>query len=74
MSLPGCKDRALKIYDGLYHEILNEPERAAVVDDLLAWIAERTHPARTQEPALRGCVIQQRRPVRSGPRRPRTSP
>jgi alpha-beta hydrolase superfamily lysophospholipase len=52
-ALAGCKDKTLKIYDGLYHEILNEPERAAVVDDLLAWIAERTHPARTQEPALR---------------------
>jgi alpha-beta hydrolase superfamily lysophospholipase len=54
MPLPWCKDKALKICDCLYHEILNEPERAVVVDDLLAWIAERTHPARTQEPALRG--------------------
>lgn len=25
-------------YEGLYHEILNEPERQQVIDDLLAWL------------------------------------
>jgi acylglycerol lipase len=47
----GSADKTLKIYDGLYHEIFNEPERAAVVDDLVAWIVEHT-PARDEEPAL----------------------
>jgi alpha-beta hydrolase superfamily lysophospholipase len=25
-------------YDGLYHEIFNEPERERVLDDLVAWL------------------------------------
>ena len=28
----------LRLYDGLYHEILNEPERERVVTDLVAWL------------------------------------
>ena len=31
-------DKTIKRYDGLYHEILNEPERDAVVADTLAWL------------------------------------
>lgn len=31
-------DKTLKIYPELYHEIHNEPERAAVLDDMLAWL------------------------------------
>jgi alpha-beta hydrolase superfamily lysophospholipase len=31
------KDKALKIYPGLFHEIYNEPERDAVLDDLVGW-------------------------------------
>jgi acylglycerol lipase len=30
--------RTLKLYDGLYHEVFNEPERASVTADLLAWL------------------------------------
>jgi alpha-beta hydrolase superfamily lysophospholipase len=30
-------DKALKIYPGLFHEIYNEPERDAVLDDLVGW-------------------------------------
>jgi acylglycerol lipase len=45
-ALAASSDKTLKIYDGLYHEVFNEPERAAVVDDLLTWMAKRTHPAR----------------------------
>lgn len=30
-------DKQLQIYDGLYHEIYNEPERAEVVADLIHW-------------------------------------
>jgi acylglycerol lipase len=32
------EDKTIKRYDGLYHEILNEPERAAVVADTIAWL------------------------------------
>ena len=31
-------DKTIKRYDGLYHEILNEPERDQVVADMLAWL------------------------------------
>jgi acylglycerol lipase len=32
------EDKTIKHYDGLYHEILNEPERETVVADTLAWL------------------------------------
>jgi acylglycerol lipase len=44
-ALATSHDKTLKIYDGLYHEVFNEPERAKVVGDLVAWIVERTQPA-----------------------------
>lgn len=34
----GSSDKALKLYDGLYHEILNEPERDQVIGDIAAWM------------------------------------
>jgi alpha-beta hydrolase superfamily lysophospholipase len=34
----GAGDRTVKSYPGLYHEILNEPEREQVMDDLCAWL------------------------------------
>ena len=34
----GSADRTLKLYEGLYHEILNEPEREQVCDDILRWL------------------------------------
>ena len=33
----GSADKTLKIYPGLFHEIYNEPERDAVLDDLVSW-------------------------------------
>jgi acylglycerol lipase len=35
----GSADKSIKIYDGLYHEILNEPERARVMADIWVWLA-----------------------------------
>lgn len=32
------KDKTLKLYDGLYHEILNEPEKDVVLRDIVAWL------------------------------------
>lgn len=37
----GSADLTLHIYDGLHHEVFNEPERDRVLDDLTAWL--KTH-------------------------------
>ncbi len=39
----GSQDKTLKLYPGLYHEIFNEaePERTAVLDDLVGWLQAR---------------------------------
>lgn len=37
----GSSDKTLKIYPGLYHEILNEPERAEVLAHMLEWVETR---------------------------------
>ena len=34
----GSTDKTLKMYDGLWHEIFNEPERDHVLGDLTAWL------------------------------------
>jgi alpha-beta hydrolase superfamily lysophospholipase len=34
----GSSDLTTKYYDGLYHEVLNEPEKDQVIDDVLAWL------------------------------------
>lgn len=34
----GSADKKLIEYEGLYHQILNEPEQAKVMDDLVAWL------------------------------------
>ncbi len=34
----GSTDKTLKIYDGLWHEIYNEPERDVVIGDVIAWL------------------------------------
>lgn len=38
------KDKTLKLYDGLYHEVFNEPEQDEVLDDLVEWLGARTAP------------------------------
>ncbi len=37
----GSKDKTLKIYEGLYHEIFNEPEHERVLTDVEEWLASR---------------------------------
>ncbi len=32
-------DKTIKVYDGLYHEVFNEPERAVVLKDVETWLA-----------------------------------
>jgi alpha-beta hydrolase superfamily lysophospholipase len=36
------EDKQLEMYDGLYHEILNEPEQDQVMDDVVGWIRARS--------------------------------
>jgi len=31
-------DKSLTVYDGLYHEVLNEPERDTVIGDVISWL------------------------------------
>jgi acylglycerol lipase len=35
----GAGDKTVLAYDGLYHEIFNEPERETVLNDLCSWLA-----------------------------------
>lgn len=36
--LAGSTDKTLKMYDGLYHEVFNEPEKDLVLGDLADWL------------------------------------
>ncbi len=36
-----AEDKKIVIYKGLYHEILNEPERKNVMEDILEWLESR---------------------------------
>jgi lysophospholipase len=38
----GSPDTTVKIYDGLYHEIHNEPEQDQVFEDMLSWLENHT--------------------------------
>ena len=38
VRLAGSKDKTLKMYDGLYHEVFNEPEKELVLGDLRDWL------------------------------------
>lgn len=40
-ELAGSDDLTLKKYDGLFHEVFNEPEKERVLDDLIAWLRPR---------------------------------
>lgn len=40
-SIPETTDKKLIVWDGLYHEILNEPEKDEVLRAMAEWIAER---------------------------------
>lgn len=40
-QLAGSKDKTLKWYPGLFHELFNEPERASVFADMESWLEPR---------------------------------
>ena len=43
-EVAASNDKTLRLYAGLYHEILNEPERGLVLADMLAWLDARSEP------------------------------
>ncbi len=48
-EVAGADDKTLKLYEGLFHEILNEPEQRQVMADMLGWMEERIAAARVAE-------------------------
>lgn len=38
-DLVGSRDKTLKLYEGFYHEVFNEPEREKVMADVEAWLS-----------------------------------
>ncbi len=47
----GAADMTVKAYDGLFHEILNEPERETVLADIVAWLGARVGTPATADAA-----------------------
>jgi len=41
-ELASSEDKTLRVYEGLRHEILNEPERDEILSEIVAWLDERT--------------------------------
>jgi len=41
-------DKTLKLYEGLYHDLLHEPEKAQILGDVVAWLRARSGPAPSQ--------------------------
>src|SRR5262249_9810787 len=39
------RDKTLKLYPGLYHDLLHEPEKAVVMEDIAAWLDRHVAPA-----------------------------
>ncbi len=48
----GSPDRTLRLYEGLYHELFNEPERRVVLGDVAAWLEARTVPQHVEARVL----------------------
>ena len=47
-------DKTLKTYPGLFHEILNEPEKDQVLADIAGWLDARAMPSTSAESAAAG--------------------
>lgn len=43
-EMVGSTDKTLKVYEGLYHEVYNEPEHDLVLRDVESWLEERLPP------------------------------
>jgi alpha-beta hydrolase superfamily lysophospholipase len=49
----GSKDKTLKLYEGGYHDLLNDIDKETVMADILAWVDERV-PKETAASATKG--------------------
>jgi alpha-beta hydrolase superfamily lysophospholipase len=47
----GAADLTVKAYDGLFHEILNEPERETVLEEIVGWLGARVGTAAAADAA-----------------------
>jgi acylglycerol lipase len=47
----GATDRTVTAYDGLFHEILNEPERETVLEEIVGWLGARVGTAAAADAA-----------------------
>ena len=36
------KDRTLKVYEGLEHDLIHEPQKQHVINDFISWLEDRT--------------------------------
>jgi lysophospholipase len=55
----GSMDKTLKVYEGLYHEILNEPEKDLVIDDIVRWLERQLAKTSTaSDPAASAAALQ----------------
>ncbi|MBL8714645.1 MAG: lysophospholipase [Myxococcales bacterium] len=45
------KDKTLRLYEGLNHDLMHEPEGARVMDDIVAWLLGETGGAKPDRPA-----------------------
>jgi acylglycerol lipase len=41
LDMAGSSDKTLKLYDGHFHDLLNDVGREAVMSDILSWIDAR---------------------------------
>ncbi|MEK6211869.1 MAG: alpha/beta hydrolase [Pseudomonadota bacterium] len=53
-DLVGSTDKTLKVYQGLYHEVYNEPEQEQVLRDVESWLETRLPPPSPQPSPARG--------------------
>ena len=42
-ELVGSRDKTLRLIPGMRHEILNEPERDAVIGEIVAWLIAHSY-------------------------------
>jgi alpha-beta hydrolase superfamily lysophospholipase len=47
-------DKTLRLYDGLAHEVLNEPEKEQIIGEVLTWLDDRAVPAISASGAVTG--------------------
>jgi acylglycerol lipase len=52
----GSADKRAQVYAGLFHEILNEPERDEVLAEILGWLSEHTGVAASSEASSGGAT------------------